>query len=65
MATTARPASGLDVALRLASSDDVVVAYQACVRALGVPETEPSVSLVTVAAPGVLRDVARSQREVD
>jgi hypothetical protein len=44
MATTLTAAPALDVALLLAASDDAVVAYQARVRALGVPESDPSVS---------------------
>jgi hypothetical protein len=36
----------LEVALRLASSDDVVVAYQARVLALGVPESDPPVAVL-------------------
>ncbi len=42
-------AAGLDVALRLAASDDVVVAYQARVRALGVPGSDPSVTALHLA----------------
>ncbi len=52
MATTVQAASGLAVALRLAASDDAVVAYQARVRALGVPESDPSVSALRAAIAG-------------
>jgi hypothetical protein len=44
MASTTAPPSGIDVARRLAASDDVVVAYQARVLALGVPESHASVT---------------------
>jgi len=49
MAATPKATSALDVALRLAASDDVVVAYQARVGVLGVPESDPSVSAVHAA----------------
>ena len=39
----------LEVALRLAASDDIVIAYQARVRALGVDEAEPTVSALRAA----------------
>ena len=42
MVSTGRATSALEVALRLAASDDVVVAYQARVHLLGVPESEPT-----------------------
>jgi len=44
MGATLKATSGLDLALRLAASDDVVVAYQARTRALGVSESDPCVS---------------------
>ena len=49
MANPAKTASAQDVAVRLAASDDVVVAYQARVRALGVPESDPSASALRAA----------------
>jgi hypothetical protein len=44
MAGTVKAPAVLDVALRLAKSDDATVAYQARVRALGVDESDPAVS---------------------
>jgi hypothetical protein len=47
--STTTAAAPLDVAVRLAASDDAVVAYQARVRALGLPESDPSVSAARAA----------------
>jgi hypothetical protein len=49
MATTQKGVSALDVALHLASSEDAVVAFQARVRALGVPESDPTVTALRAA----------------
>jgi hypothetical protein len=58
--------STLDVALRLAASADVVVAYQARVHALGIPDTDPSVSAARAAIAASPRARALlSHRESD
>ncbi len=44
MAATARAPTDPGVALRLAASDDVVVAYQARTRVLGIAESDPAAS---------------------
>ena len=49
MVATVTATAPLDVAVRLAASDDVVVAYQARVRALGVQASDPSVSALRAA----------------
>ena len=58
--------AGTDLAQRLASSDDPVVAYQARVRALGAPESDPLLRDLRIAIAGSARARALlSGREAD
>jgi hypothetical protein len=49
VASTVNAPAALDVALRLAASDDIVVAYQARARVLGAAEADPSLASLRAA----------------
>jgi hypothetical protein len=62
----APPRDEVDVARRLAASDDPVIAYQARVRALGADESDPALRVLRAAIPASGRALALlSGREAD